>query len=139
MQSNKVMDSNSSMDLALNSIDSTIFNQNVVEFKSENQTKRKETISSNSLATRSTRSTSSDGEYDAILALLSGTPMTPKPVPLILVVVLVSAVILLVPLLTVWGINSSLISKLADRNRKEALLRSTEALYSPIFASAFSL
>ena len=84
-------------------------------------------------------STSSNGEYEAILAMLSGPPLKHKPVfskiPIVLVVLLISATILLAPVLVVWGINMYNMESLSTSRRDEALLRKAEALYDTIYSA----
>ena len=84
-------------------------------------------------------STSSNGEYEAILAMLSGPPLKHKPVfskiPIVLVVLVISALILLAPVLIVWGINTYNMASLSSQRQDEALLRRAEGLYASLDAA----
>ena len=84
-------------------------------------------------------SSSSNGEYEAILAMLAGPPLQHKPVlqkiPIVLVVCLMSALILLAPVLIVWGINMDSINKLSVERRDETLLHRAGALHDSIMSA----
>ena len=87
----------------------------------------------------SARSSTSGGEYEAILAALSGPPLTHKPilnkVPLTLLVMVVSALVLLLPVMVVWGINMMNMANLSTERRNEALERRADSIHASVYSA----